>query len=98
MKMTLFAHVGEKIAETLKIPNDLFSGEIQLYLCGSKEIRVENYRGILEYTEQRILLQTKKQKISIEGKKLHILYYTKEEMKVVGTILSIRILDGGDFR
>ena len=59
-------------------------------VTGFHEAYIENYKGILEYSEEMILLQTKTCQIEIQGEKLHIMYYTNEEMKVEGMISSIQ--------
>lgn len=57
-----------------------------LTLIGDTELLVENYRGILEYTQECILLQGKHTRIRIEGCCLKIVYYTNEDMKIAGKI------------
>ena len=53
---------------------------------------MENYRGLLEYTDQTILLQGKNCQVCFEGKGLSIDYYTNEDMKISGCIQCIRYL------
>ncbi|MDE6895844.1 MAG: YabP/YqfC family sporulation protein, partial [Lachnospiraceae bacterium] len=48
------------------------------------------YRGIIEYTEKRIRLQTKTCQMTLCGEHLHIDYYTEDEMKISGEIGEIR--------
>ena len=52
----------------------------------------ENYRGILEYTGERILLQAKTCQVCLEGNRLSIDYYTNEDMKISGNISALRYL------
>ena len=52
-------------------------------------MRDRYYKGILEYTEEYIKIQTKNAKLTVYGKRLNIEYYTNEDMKVVGFIKSI---------
>ena len=47
----------ETLLETLKLPKDICMGALKVTLTGNREAWIENYRGILEYTEGRILLQ-----------------------------------------
>ncbi|MBS7339980.1 MAG: YabP/YqfC family sporulation protein [Lachnospiraceae bacterium] len=61
-------------------------------VTGNSEAFVENYRGIIEYTSQVILLQGKTCRIEICGKRLSIVYYTNEDMKISGWIDQIRYL------
>ena len=49
----------ETLLETLKLPKDICMGALKVTLTGNREAWIENYRGILEYTEGRILLQCK---------------------------------------
>ena len=47
----------EAIIESLKLPKDICMGALKVTLTGNREAWIENYRGILEYTECTILLQ-----------------------------------------
>jgi len=82
----------ELLVNSLKLPKDTILGVPILTITGNREIWMENYKGILEYTTTQILLQAKTCQISIEGKELSIDYYTNEDMKISGCINSIRYL------
>ena len=82
----------ELLINSLKLPKDTVMGASILTITGNREIWIENYKGILEYTPCEILLQAKTCQICIEGKKLSIDYYTNEDMKISGCICSIRYL------
>lgn len=79
----------EDIVESLELPKDLVYGAVLVSITGQKEMLVENYKGILEYNSDRISLQTKNCRLIIDGKNLNIDYYTNEEMKISGTIISV---------
>ena len=64
----------ERMAEKLKLPKDLVMGAAVLTVTGHSEAYIENYRGIIEYTEQRIRLQTKTCQMTLCGEQLHIEY------------------------
>ena len=76
--------------ETLELPKDLVYGAILITATGRRELLVENYRGILEYTTECIRLQAKDCRVAISGKSLNIQYYTNEEMKISGIINCIQ--------
>ena len=80
----------EVFVDTLKLPKDVCMGALRVTLTGNTEAWVENYRGILEYTEQTILLQTNTCQVCFEGSKLSIDYYTNEDMKISGCISCVR--------
>lgn len=79
----------EKIIEKLMLPKDLMLGAAVVTVTGQTEAYIENYRGIIEYTAERIKLQTKTCSIEIEGSSLNIGYYTNDEMKITGHISNI---------
>ncbi len=67
-------------------------GALKVTMTGNREAWIENYRGILEYTEQMILLQGKTCQVCFEGTGLSIDYYTNEDMKISGCICCVRYL------
>lgn len=75
-----------QISDAVSIPKDVLFGVPIMRLIGSEEFYIENYRGILEYTENVIRIQTKIGQIVLKGKKLEIISYTNDEMKVIGDI------------
>ena len=79
-----------KISAAAQIPKDLSDGAV--LVTGQEELCIENYRGIIEYTDSRLMLQTKNCRLEVLGKNLFISYYTGEEMKVTGHIEQINYL------
>lgn len=82
----------ELIVESLKLPKDTMLGAAIVTVTGNREAFVENYKGILEYTTESIVLQGKNSRICFEGKGLSIDYYTNEDMKISGRIDALRYL------
>lgn len=80
----------EALLDTLKLPKDICMGALKVTLTGNREAWIENYRGILEYTESLILLQGKTCQVSFEGTRLSIDYYTNEDMKISGCIECVK--------
>lgn len=79
----------EKLATATSMPKDVVLGASVVTIIGSEEMCVENYRGIIEYADTLIRVQTKGCQIKITGKNLQIEYYTNDEMKITGRILSL---------
>lgn len=82
----------DRILDSLQLPKDILRGDIRLTLTGNREVWIENYKGLLEYTNTSIVLQAKNCKVQFEGKGLSIDYYTNEDMKLTGRITCIRYL------
>ncbi len=82
----------EHLVESLKLPKDSVLGASIVTITGNRDVFVENYKGIIEYTDCRIMLQGKNGKIEICGKRLNIQYYTNEDMKISGWIENVRYM------
>lgn len=88
-------HFKNMVSDATGIPKDVLLGVPIIRMIGQEEFYLENYRGILEYTETMIRVQTKIGQIHLFGKNLEITYYTNDEMKVVGRIDLLEYHQGG---
>lgn len=79
----------EEVVSALQMPKDLMLGAAILSAVGRNEVYVENYQGIVIYTDKLIKIQIKGCRVVIEGERLSIEYYNADEMKVVGRIAGI---------
>lgn len=78
-----------RMADAANLPKDVVLGVPILTLTGHYEVNIENYRGILEYTEQLIRINVRGGQIHITGKSLEINYYTTTDMKITGKVEKI---------
>lgn len=85
----MLEHSKEVLVTSLKFPGDVLLGEMALTFAGRKALLVENYRAIVLYTDTLVKLQGKNCRLSVKGKRLSIEYYTKEEMKITGTLQAV---------
>ena len=79
----------KQVVTALELAPDLGGGETKISLTGSGEAVIENYKGILQYTDSEILLQSLRGKVLLRGRNLEIVWYTSLEMKITGSIFSI---------
>lgn len=77
------------MADAANLSKDVVLGVPILTLTGHYEVNIENYRGILEYTEQLIRINVRSGQIRITGKSLEINYYTTTDMKITGKVEKI---------
>ena len=82
----------ENLVEALEIPRDLALKESVFTVTGKSQIQIGNYRSILRYEPQELIILTFSGKLVIHGKGLKTLWYTPEEMQIEG-ILSEIILE-----
>lgn len=83
------SRVKSNIVESLELPKDIVYGAVIITAMGRNQILIENYKGIIEYTREKVRVQTKNCQVTVEGKRLMIEYYTNEEMKITGFIQGI---------
>ena len=79
-------NIKHTIWDSISLPKDVMDGAMIITLTGNKEVFVENYKGIIEYTCKTIRLQAKHQQVLFEGMNLCIEYYTNEDMRISGII------------
>lgn len=79
----------EDLVTSLEIPRDLAMKETIVTVTGRHQVVVCNYRSILRYEKEEIILLTFRGKLQIRGKRLQISLYTPEEMYIQGVILEI---------
>jgi len=78
-----------RMAEASSMPKDVVLGVPIVTIVGEFEINIENYRGIIEYTDVLIRIKVKNGQIKITGKRLQIEYYTNDDMMITGRIEKI---------
>ncbi len=81
------------VAEFLEIPKDLVLDLPKITLIGRNEFYLENHRGIIEYSSQRLRINLSRGFLEIQGENLEIKTLMPDEMKVWGEIRTIKYLD-----
>ncbi len=66
--------------------------ELFLELHGQKSLYIENFKRILKYTPNEIIVQSSRGKLLLAGKKLYIKKYSYEEIQIDGVIETISFL------
>lgn len=80
-----------KINQILEMPREIDSKEPKITIISFDEILIENYKGILEYEEFFIKVDTEIGIININGYKLILEQITDEDIGIKGTIKSIEL-------
>ena len=81
--------ISEHIAEGLNIEKDIIMNIPHLSISGNREIYIENYQHITEYTDELISIKTNDYLLKVEGRELKLLYITSEDLKIIGIFTQI---------
>ena len=73
------------------MPKEIYSEEPKVTVTGFEELMIENYKGILEYEDYFIRINTYIGIININGFNLKLEKMTEDDIKVMGKIESIDI-------
>ncbi len=79
----------EKVSEVLELPKEIILNIPKITMVGNENLIIENYKGIMEYEQNRIRLNTAKGIIKITGIRLNIKEITSEDIMVEGEINSL---------
>jgi sporulation protein YqfC len=71
--------------------NSLFTGRIRLTLTGCGQLLVENFRGLICFDTNQMVISSHKEQVTITGKALKILYFTGDEILLTGKIEKITL-------
>lgn len=81
------------MADMLEIPRDLVLDLPKLTISGRTEIHLENHRGIIEYSLNRIRVNLSRGYLELEGEGFAIKALLPDEIFISGEIRSIKYLD-----
>lgn len=83
----------EKLSDVLEIPKELILNVPRITVLGNKQLIIENYKGIIEYEENKIRIKTSEGTIKLSGVKMTIKEITTDDLMVNGEILTIQFSD-----
>ena len=87
---------NKKIDQILELAKEVYTNEPKISIIGFNEMIIENFKGILEYEEFFVKINTYVGIISINGFNLSLENMTNDDIKVTGKIERIdleRIVD-----
>ena len=79
----------EKIADAIDISKDIIMDTVLIRLIGTHKVTLENYKGILEYSDRQIKVRAKPKCVCIQGSSLEIICLTDELLNIRGYIEKI---------
>ena len=79
----------ERFAETLEMPKDVISNCSKITTYNDNQVIVENYKGILEYTDEKIRIKTPGKILCLCGEKLFINAITENDILIEGKFYNV---------
>ena len=87
-----FCEAKHLITELLSLPKEIVLNLPQVILTGRGEIVVENYKNIIEYTNEQIRINTSSGILLVVGASLILKQITAEHITITGTIFRLEYL------
>ena len=91
--MDIFAKsrdMQQKIGKFLDIPNDVVQDLPKMTMIGNLQLYIENHRGIIEYSTEKIRISVGIGEIEVTGNMLTIRTISKDDVNLDGVIEAIR--------
>lgn len=80
-----------RINRMLEIPQEVYSNTPKIVITGFEEMIIENFKGILEYEDYYVRINTYMGIININGFELELENMSNDDIKVTGKIESFDI-------
>ena len=78
-----------RIDRLLEIPQEIYSNVPKITITGFNEMIIENFKGILEYEDYYIRINTSLGIININGMNLHLGEMTSDDIMITGDIETV---------
>ena len=83
------ALIGDWLQNHQMVPEKLSADIPILFALGQKELKIQNYKKILQYSPKEMILLLKSKRLVIQGDHLDIYYFNADEVCIRGHIVSI---------
>ncbi len=89
------ATLREKMAQSLDASREVILDAVKLTMIGNREMTVENYKSIAEYTESKIILIANPHRVIISGRDLEIKSLARELLYITGHVFDLEFKKEG---
>ena len=81
----------ERTAEVFDLPGDVVAGLPRIEITGSRELRMENHKGILAYGTEEIHINGGKLIVRVQGAGLELRAMNAGQLFITGTIQGVEL-------
>lgn len=85
-------NIKARFSESLELPKEAVLGVPTVKITGTNEIYIENHKGILEYGNEYLRINSSLGIIKITGRNLQIKEISQEEILINGIIISLEFV------
>ncbi|MGE5559640.1 MAG: sporulation protein YqfC [Chloroflexota bacterium] len=87
-------NLRERVAGALELPGDVALDVPRLTLIGNLQVAIDNHRGLIEYSRDRVRVGMNTGQLIVTGTDLTISFVHDEDLLVTGKLKSIEFADG----
>jgi sporulation protein YqfC len=79
----------QNLADLFELPREIILNLPRLTVIGNVQCYLENHRGVIEYTDEKVRVSVNGGEIIIQGGNLVIRYLANEEIAIEGNIETV---------
>lgn len=89
--MGLSEWLNQRMITTFNLPPEVMLNLPLIMMVGGKSLILENHRGILEYSRERIRVRLIKGELMLTGRNMLIQSISDEELQIKGEIIGVSL-------
>ncbi|WP_252225834.1 sporulation protein YqfC [Caldicoprobacter algeriensis] len=86
MRRRKLQEVKTTVSEMFELPKDIMLNLPRISMIGNNQMLVENHRGVIEYTPQKIRLNSTIGVIRVEGQDMNLKNIAADDVMITGVI------------
>lgn len=83
--------VKRKFVQTLDLPSTVLLDQATIHLIGDEEMKIENHKGLVQYTTEVIKARRLNGTIEVVGADLKIASFSAHEIRILGQIHQVML-------
>lgn len=90
----MFHQFQRNLGEVLDLPPDVLGDSPKITIFGRRQVVVENYRGIMFFSEEEVILETSDGELCLRGQGLALQAVLLTEIRISGELSSVAYQGG----
>jgi len=82
-------NIRSQIANLFELPKEIVLNLPMISIIGNQELHIENYKSVVEYSEEVVRINTSAGVLKVEGRKLNLKHMTSEVVTITGTLTNL---------